>query len=161
MVPRVQGMIRRFTLGRATQGTADTVRVNGTTFGESATEAEHLQTYGLASVPPSGSEGVYLKQIGAVICLDSRGNRPALNAGEVAIYCEHGQVVHLKGDGSIQLTAASGQDVSIGSGAALGDFLTALHSAIVAWTPTSQDGGAALKTALATWLAKTPPGVAP
>jgi hypothetical protein len=48
--------------------------------------------------------------------------------------------------------------VNLQTGAALGTFLTALHAAITAWTPVAQDGGAALKVALATWLALQAPG---
>lgn len=161
LIPKLKGMIRRFTLGKSTQTAGDTTRCNGTTFGDSATEGENLQQYGLASSPPPGSEGVYLKQIGAMICVDSRGNRPALASGEVAIYCEHGQLIYLKEDGSIVLTAKSGQDVSISVGEPLGSFLTELHGALTAWSPVLNDGGGALKTALADLLLMTPPGKAP
>lgn len=122
LVPKVASMIRRFTLGRATQAESDTVRVNGTTFGDSATQAEHLQQYGFASLPPSGSEGVHLKQIGAVICVDSRANRPTLAAGEVAVHCEHGQTIHCKADGSVVVLPKSGSNVEL-AGDPASDFV--------------------------------------
>lgn len=56
--------------------------------------------------------------------------------------------------GEISLASAS---VKLQAGEALGNFLTTLHSAIAGWTPVPNDGGAALKTALAAWLAQVAP----
>lgn len=122
ILPRVRGLVRRFTLGRAVQGTTDTVRANGSTFGESATEAENLQEYGVASLPPPGSEGVHIKPLGVVLCLDSRANRPLLSAGEVVLYSEHGQTIRLKGDGSVIVAPKAGQNVEL-AGDPASDFV--------------------------------------
>lgn len=62
--------------------------------------------------------------------------------------------VELNADGSIRLAAT---DVTLSSGAGLSQFLTTLQSAIAGWVPVAMDGGAALKSALAAWLALTPP----
>ena len=62
--------------------------------------------------------------------------------------------VEVAADGSIKL---SGTSVSLQAGEALGSFLTTLHAGVIAWVPVPNDGGAALKAALATWLAQSPP----
>lgn len=70
-----------------------------------------------------------------------------------------------KSDGTalIKINLATGQIslaspiVKLNAGEALGTFLTTLHSAIAGWTPVPNDGGAALKLALAAWLAMAAP----
>lgn len=64
-------------------------------------------------------------------------------------------------DGGSQITINDAGDVSIGSGSgntdhlARGDYVEELRDAISGWSPTANDGGAALKTALTAWLTKT------
>lgn len=111
---QINGLIRRITIGRSSQSSGNTNQVNGTTFGESSTGGENLQQYGLASNPPSGSEGVYLKGIGAIICVDSRSHRPDAASGEVVLYSKHGQTIRLKEDGSIVMIPKAGSKVEIG-----------------------------------------------
>lgn len=78
-----------------------------------------IQHYGVASVPKSGSEIVVLFQGGSRdngIAIASAGDPsklPKLEPGEVAIYAESGQVVHLLADGSIMLKTASGKPVRV------------------------------------------------
>ena len=100
-------------------------------------------------------------------------------AGEKRIYSRNAAgaimaTVHLKGTGEIEIVqgegiasvvidptgaiSLSGTSVSLRVGEALGSFLKTLHAAFVAWTPAPNDGGGALKTALADWLAQVPPG---
>ena len=62
--------------------------------------------------------------------------------------------VTVTGTTSVQLDAPA---VTLQAGSALGSFLTSLHTAMTAWVPVPNDGGTALKTALAAWLALTPP----
>ena len=63
--------------------------------------AEHFQTYGLTSVPFKGAEGIALAVGGssghiAVICIDDRRYRvKGLANGEVCVYDDLGQRVHL------------------------------------------------------------------
>lgn len=96
--------------------------------------------------------------------------------GERRLYARNpaGEVVSevfLTGDGTMTLTntaatvtvapdgaiTLSGTSVSLAQGTALGDFLSTLHANITSWVPVPNDGGAALKAALAPWLAKPPP----
>ena len=99
-------------------------------------------------------------------------------AGEKRLYSRDsdGSIVaslHLKGDGSVTLEAASGAlvevatdgsiklsgaSVSLQLGEPLGNFLSTLHTGIATWVPVPQDGGAALKGALASWITQVPPG---
>lgn len=75
--------------------------------GEVRDEVERFQQYGLTSVPLAGAEGVYLslngsRDHGVVISVDDRRYRLAgLAGGEVAIYDDQGQKVHLKRSGMV------------------------------------------------------------
>jgi hypothetical protein len=67
------------------------------------------------------------------------------------------------GAGTISIDAAgavsiSGTSVSMQTGSALGSHFLALHTALATWVPVPTDGGAALKTLLAPYIAQTPPG---
>ncbi len=96
--------------------------------------------------------------------------------GEKRLYARNpaGEIVstiHMRSDGTIELAndaatievaadgsiTLSGTSVSLQAGEALGSFLTTLHTGVTAWAPVPNDGGAALKAALATWLAQSPP----
>lgn len=74
--------------------------------------------------------------------------------GEIIIDGTTGQVT-VRSAVSVGLEAPA---VQLMSGAPLGSFLTALHTAITAWVPAPNDGGAALKTLLAAFIAMQPPG---
>lgn len=75
--------------------------------GQSPDDAEHFQTYGLTSVPFAGAEGIALAVGGsaghiAVICVDDRRYRvKSLQKGEVCLYDDQGQRVHLTRTGII------------------------------------------------------------
>lgn len=68
-------------------------------------QVERFQNYGLTSVPHAGAEGIYLslngsRDHGVVICVDDRRYRlTGLADGEVALYDDIGQRVHLKRNG--------------------------------------------------------------
>ncbi|MFP3944635.1 MAG: phage baseplate assembly protein V [Alphaproteobacteria bacterium] len=72
--------------------------------GEVLGGVERFQNYGFTSVPLNGAEGIVLALGGArshsvVICVDDRRYRlKPLSAGEVALYDDLGQKVHLKRD---------------------------------------------------------------
>lgn len=85
------------------------------------------------------------------------------SAGSAIIIGSDGAVTIDAGSGTITIDVAgaiklSGLTVSLDTGDPLGIFLRTLHSAVAAWVPVPQDGGAALKTALSPWIAQTPPG---
>jgi len=71
---------------------------------------ERFQNYGLTSVPLSGAEGVFLsvggsRDHGIVIAIDDRRYRlKDLQAGEVALYDDQGQVIKLKRGKAIEIT---------------------------------------------------------
>lgn len=81
------------------------------------------------------------------------GAAPGAELGEIVI-TPAGQVT-VRSNTVVALEAPA---VQLTSGDPLGAFLTVLHAAVTAWTPVPNDGGAALKTALAAWLAMQPPG---
>lgn len=65
-------------------------------------QVERFQNYGLTSVPLEGAEGVFLsvggsRDHGIIIAIDDRRYRlKDLQAGEVALYDDQGQVIHLE-----------------------------------------------------------------
>ncbi|TPV96230.1 MAG: hypothetical protein B7733_05840 [Myxococcales bacterium FL481] len=63
--------------------------------------------------------------------------------------------VTVSGTGTVQIDSPS---VTLASGSPLGLHLTTLHAALTAWVPVPTDGGAALKAALAAYIAQPPPG---
>lgn len=74
---------------------------------------ERLQEYGFASRPKAGSEAVLLfpggtREIGFIIATDDRRYRlKPLEEGEVALYTDEGDKIHIKRGGQIEITAAS------------------------------------------------------
>lgn len=72
---------------------------------ETQDDVERFQNYGFTSVPFSGAEGVMLsvggtRSHGILIAVDDRRYRlTGLPDGEVAVYDDRGQAVHLKRDG--------------------------------------------------------------
>ncbi|RYY25248.1 MAG: phage baseplate assembly protein V [Sphingomonadales bacterium] len=73
--------------------------------GESSDGVEHFQSYGLTSHPPVGLEALVafvggLRSHGVVVAVGDRKFRMVgLQQGEVALYDDQGQSVHLKRDG--------------------------------------------------------------
>lgn len=85
--------------------------------GENRDGMEHFQNYGFTSVPFAGAEGVVVfpggnREHGLVIAIDDRRFRlKGLKNGEVAMYTDQGDKIHIKRGGSIEVIAAS--DVKI------------------------------------------------
>lgn len=77
--------------------------------GEVRDLVERFQEYGFTSHPHAGAEAIVLAlggntDHGAIIAVDDRRYRlTGLAAGEVAIYDDQGQVIHLKRDGHIHI----------------------------------------------------------
>ncbi len=131
-------------------------------------ESEWWQHVGFVSrprKPDAGSKAAQVIQIkrsdhDAIIA--SRDERTkaiyvALDDGETAVFASVGDaVVFFRKDGSIDVT---GSAVRIGDTSAVtlakSQAITDLQAAINGWTAVPNDGGAALKVALATWLANT------
>jgi phage gp45-like len=81
----------------------------------------------------------------------------SLADGETAIFASEGDaIIILRANGTIEVT---GGTVKIGDSAAAAlakaAAISDLQTAINGWVPVPNDGGAALKAALVTWLANT------
>ncbi|NCB53135.1 MAG: phage baseplate assembly protein V [Clostridia bacterium] len=82
--------------------------------GETRDKVERLQEYGFTSVPLSGCRGIALfiggdRSHGAVIATDdNRYRKKGLASGEVAIYTDEGDSIHLKRGRIIEITAVNG-----------------------------------------------------
>lgn len=96
--------------------------------GETRDKIERLQEYGLTSRPVVGAEGVVLfpngsRDYGLLIAVEDRRFRlKPLEEGEVALYTDQGDRIHLKRGGTIEIHAASkvsvvSPAVEIGDGA--------------------------------------------
>ena len=78
--------------------------------GEYVDRVERFQQYGFTSVPHPGAEGIYLslngsRDHGVLICVDDRRFRMVgLANGEVALYDDQDQKVHLTRDGILIYT---------------------------------------------------------
>lgn len=111
--------------------------------GETRDGIERIQQYGLTSRPLDGAEAVVLfvdgsREHGLIVSVDDRRYRVAsLEPGEVCLYNDQGAKATLKADGSIEVTAAAGQDIVLNSGSAkvsrVGDQ-TAGHTHTYSWT---------------------------
>jgi len=66
--------------------------------GETFADREYLQHYGFTSRPLSGAEGILLKQGNNIILIasDDRRYRIVLEDGEVALYTDEGDHIHMK-----------------------------------------------------------------
>jgi phage gp45-like len=134
---------------------------------ESFAGVEVFQGIGFISRPAAGGrpEAIVLQLGGGTghpVAVATRDRRLtlAIDEDETAILNSTGALVRITKDGDIVVTAAAGRTVSIddGSGAAAlapQAEITSLKSVFDGWTPVLYDGGAALKTALASW---TPAG---
>lgn len=116
---RLRGMVRRAVVELVN----DALRLQGLQLtllaGELADDVERFQEYGFTSVPEPGAEAIVLA-VGAsrshlvVVATDDRRYRPTgWGAGEAGLYSKFGQIVRLKADGSIELTPAAGQPVTV------------------------------------------------
>ena len=137
--------------------------------GEVKDGVEHFQEYGFTSHAPAGSEGVGLfvsgdRGHGIVVAVgDRRVRLKNLAQGEVAVYTDEGDKIHLKRgriieiNGGTRVDIVAGTEVRAGSSSATDfvalaqlvlDRLNALKTAFSNWTVVPNDGGAALKTLL-------------
>lgn len=65
---------------------------------ESFADREYIQHYGYTSRPLAGAEGILLKQGNNIVLIasDDRRYRVTLENGEVAIYTDEGDYIHMK-----------------------------------------------------------------
>ena len=91
----IEGVIKRFTAA----GRPD----------ETFTNREYFQHYGFTSRPLAGAEAIIIKEGNNIIMVasDDRRYRIALENGEVALYTDEGDKIHLKRDGQIEITATA------------------------------------------------------
>jgi phage baseplate assembly protein V len=81
--------------------------------GETRDDLERVQEYGFTSRPKSGAEAVVIfpggsREFGLVIAVDDRRYRlKSLQEGEVALYTDEGDRIHMKRGGLIEIQAAS------------------------------------------------------
>ena len=73
---------------------------------ETFTDREYFQHYGFTSRPLSGAEAVVLKKGNNIIVVasDDRRYRLALEEGEVGLYTDEGDSIHLKRGNEIHVT---------------------------------------------------------
>jgi phage gp45-like len=85
----VEGVIKRFTAS----GRSD----------ETITNREYFQHYGLTSRPRPGAEVIIITEGGQIVAIasDDRRYRIGLEEGEVALYDDLGQKVHLSREGMV------------------------------------------------------------
>ena len=131
----------------------------------SSDNAEWWQHVGFASRPRKPDAGSSAAQVVVVTKGDhdaviaSRDSRVAsiygqLDHGETAVFASVGGAIAIfKKDGTIEIT---GGTVKVGDSSAVflakASAISDLQTAINGWTPTPNDGGAGLKTALVDWL---------
>lgn len=129
---------------------------------------EIIASPGLTSRPAAGVEALVFSVNGnpghrVALLFDRRSRFRNLAEDEAALHIGHGdQVVLLKANGDVQVLPDTGGEVVLGGADATKHValapdvqarLDALKTAINAWVPVPQDGGAALKVALTGWLA--------
>lgn len=88
---------------------------------ETRDQVERFQQYGFTSVPLPGAEAVFLsvggsRDHGIVIAIDDRRYRlKGLQPGEIAIYDDQGQTIHLQRDRKIQVSGCDELTVVAGT----------------------------------------------
>ncbi len=109
MAPKfLKTIIRRVVITALTEGNIRTVSATGLA-GEEFNEREFQQQYGFASSPKANAEGV-MAGVGNVFYLlasDDRRYRITLVNGEVALYTDEDDKIHLKRGNIIEITAAT------------------------------------------------------
>jgi len=81
-------------------------RINAAVWGDGTIEnREFLQHYGYTSRPKAGAEVVFIRQGNSIIAIasDDRRYRISLENGEVALYTDEGDKIHLKRDRIIEI----------------------------------------------------------
>lgn len=135
---RLKGMILRGRVGAARTPDNNLVQLDVEVLPGDAPTVERVAEYGFASAPHAGAEAVVVAVQGKaedliIIAVDDRRFRVRLKAGEVALYDDLGQVVHLTREG-IVIKAPS---IELGEGASQGvaregDTVT-LNTELVLW----------------------------
>ena len=76
---------------------------------ETFADREYFQHYGFTSRPLSGAEAIIIREGNHIVMIasDDRRYRIALEAGEVALYTDEGDKVHLKRGGNIEIVAGT------------------------------------------------------
>lgn len=77
--------------------------------GESFTNREYFQHYGFTSRPLSGAEVIIIREGNHYLAVasDDRRYRIAVEAGEVALYTDEGDKIHLKRDKTIEIVSGN------------------------------------------------------
>ncbi len=138
-------------------------------------DVERFEAYGFTGNPFPGAEGIALSVGGdrdnaVIVAMDNREHRPTnLEEGEACVYTDEGQHLTAKrnkilevGEDDVTINVGIGANVTIASSggtvdmAGASDFvalaakveaiLDKIDTAFSSWTPTANDGGAALKT---------------
>lgn len=140
--------------------------------GEIISDIEKLEPYGFTSSPDPDAETEALivcpngnRDQAIAICVHDRENRQKNHSkGDVVIYGKNGNKIHLKQSGNIEITLADNLHIGAANESYVKgdtfkteldkdvDALSELQSAMSTWTPVPMDGGAALKTAITTFL---------
>lgn len=100
--------------------------------GEVYSAIERLQEYGFSSVPQEGAEAIVLSLNGdrghgvVIVAADKRYRLTGLEAGEVALHDDQGQMIVIKRDG-IEITA---QNVTVNSDMTVNGTITATTDVI-------------------------------
>lgn len=116
---------------------------------------EAMQHYGFASRPKNGAEGIVIQEGNHLVMIadDDRRYRIALEDGEVAIYTDQGDKVHLKRDHNIDIIAAGTPalpgNINIkADGTMVGKVTIEAGGEVDIIAPVVKLGGMALETAL-------------
>jgi len=146
---RALGMIMRAVVTRVTDST-EAQEVQGQVLRDEVLDLERIQSYGMTAVPQVGAEAVVVflggsRSNGVVIAVEDRRYRlTGLAAGEVALYDDQGQKVHLKRD-KIVIECKAGGTIELGEGATesfvLGDTFASLYNAHVHPSPAGGSTG--------------------
>lgn len=134
-------------------------------YGKSDTqETKEIAPFGVDSHAPKGTAGLYLEttQRGKPVVVGYINKNQVAGSGELRMYSvdSNGDVVsyiHFKSDGTIEFDGTT-DNLSRHSQIAasvneIKDDINDLKTLISGWVPVATDGGAALKTALATYIA--------
>lgn len=122
--------------------------------GETFTNREVLQQYGLQSRPPAGAEAIVIRRGGQIVVIasDNREYRIALDEGEVAIVSDEGDKIHIKRDRKMEITVGTalqpGQLTIDVAGPLQGSVVINAGGSVDISAPTVRLGGLALETAL-------------
>jgi phage gp45-like len=121
---------------------------------ETVEDREMFQHYGFASSPKSGAENVIFREGNLIISIadGDRRYRVALASGEVAIFTDEGDKIHLKRGRKIDILAGAalqpGEITIKAEGPLTGKILVQAGGQVDVAAPTVRLGGLALETAL-------------